>query len=295
MMTIENMKEFVYLAKLKNYQIAAERLYMTQATLSRHIIAMEKELGFSLIDRSRRQIELTPNGIRFLSYAERIANLHESFNQELNCRLRETSGSLTLGLAYSMICYDLSGYIGKFADTYPNIHLSVLEAQSDSLVELLQTGTCDFVFRREQVRSHQNLGCLCLGSDTLVMAVNENHPMANSGGAALEDFRDDTFILSPEQSALETVKSPNFTPKLASIKGTKGRSLFYFIEHDGYVSPFWKRLGQASSNEHVKLVDIVPQRSAYINLLYRSGPMSPGKSRFLKFMTACMEGRGSLF
>ena len=44
-MTIEQMREFVILAEERNYLVAADMLYSTQATLSRHIMAMEKELG----------------------------------------------------------------------------------------------------------------------------------------------------------------------------------------------------------------------------------------------------------
>ena len=48
-MKIENMKEFAVLAETHNYLEAAEQLYISQATLSRHIKAMEEELGAALL------------------------------------------------------------------------------------------------------------------------------------------------------------------------------------------------------------------------------------------------------
>ena len=78
-MTIEQMREFVILAEERNYLVAADMLYSTQATLSRHIMAMEKELGFPLFTRSTKKIELTQEGSRFLIYARRAMKLQDDY------------------------------------------------------------------------------------------------------------------------------------------------------------------------------------------------------------------------
>ena len=69
-MTTEQMREFALLAEKRNYIAAAKALGTTQASLSRHIMAMEDELGFSLLERNTRNVELTPLGLRFLYYAQ---------------------------------------------------------------------------------------------------------------------------------------------------------------------------------------------------------------------------------
>ena len=74
-MTTENMREFAVLAQKRNFSTAAEELNTTQASLSRHIQAMEKELGFPLLVRNTRNVELTISGLRFLSYAEKAVRL----------------------------------------------------------------------------------------------------------------------------------------------------------------------------------------------------------------------------
>lgn len=61
--------EFVVLAETLHYANAAEKLYTTQSTLSKHIQAMEKELGAQLFVRGYHKLELTPFGRVMLPYA----------------------------------------------------------------------------------------------------------------------------------------------------------------------------------------------------------------------------------
>lgn len=74
-MTTENMREFKVLAEKRNYIAAAQALHTTQASLSRHIMAMEEELGFRLLERNTRSVELTLYGLRFLLYAEEAVRI----------------------------------------------------------------------------------------------------------------------------------------------------------------------------------------------------------------------------
>lgn len=73
-MNISLFREFIVLAEEKNYMEAAERLYMNQSTLSKHIMSMENELGVPLFDRSTRRVELTEYGKALLPHARNITH-----------------------------------------------------------------------------------------------------------------------------------------------------------------------------------------------------------------------------
>ena len=77
-MTTEYMREFKVLAEKRNYIAAAQALQTTQASLSRHIMAMEEELGFRLLERNTRNVELTLYGLRFLHYAQEAVRILET-------------------------------------------------------------------------------------------------------------------------------------------------------------------------------------------------------------------------
>ena len=82
-MTTENMREFKVLAEKRNFIAAAYELGTTQASLSRHVQAMEKELGFRLLERNTRNVELTIYGLRFLHYSEIAVGIQDAFSTAL--------------------------------------------------------------------------------------------------------------------------------------------------------------------------------------------------------------------
>jgi DNA-binding transcriptional LysR family regulator len=73
-MKLESLHEYVALVKHQSFTDAARELYLSQPSLSSHISAMEKELGFSLIDRDKSAFGITPAGATFLEYAQQIIN-----------------------------------------------------------------------------------------------------------------------------------------------------------------------------------------------------------------------------
>lgn len=76
-MKIETLGDFLTLAKCRGFGRAARQLYTTQPSLSSRISAMEKELGFEVVDRSRPGFALTPAGTAFLGYAQEIVDAYE--------------------------------------------------------------------------------------------------------------------------------------------------------------------------------------------------------------------------
>ena len=74
-MNIDYLKEFVVLADTGNFSRAADALFLSQSSLSKHIKAMEQELAIPLFRRTTRRLELTEDGMSFLTYARQISRL----------------------------------------------------------------------------------------------------------------------------------------------------------------------------------------------------------------------------
>lgn len=82
-MTLEMMERFVVLARHKSFSQAAAELYLSQSTLSRQIMELEKELGCTLIIRSGRGITFSEAGQLFYRYAINALNDNAKFRAEL--------------------------------------------------------------------------------------------------------------------------------------------------------------------------------------------------------------------
>ncbi len=86
-MNTDMLQTFLLLAELKNYTHTANQLFVAQSTVTNRIQELEAELGNPLFIRNRKQLRLTEQGERFLSYARRIVELMKSLTACLTTKL----------------------------------------------------------------------------------------------------------------------------------------------------------------------------------------------------------------
>src|SRR4051794_36876028 len=77
------LETFVWVAKLKSFSLAAEKLHTTQAAVSHRIASLERELGVRLLERNVRDVSLTPHGVDAFVRAERLVQLAAEFKHRL--------------------------------------------------------------------------------------------------------------------------------------------------------------------------------------------------------------------
>ena len=83
-MNSEELKTFIFLSKVKNFTLCAEKLQIAQSTVTNRIGELEKEVGKKLFSRGSKTVKLTEEGSIFLRYAERILELEDSSIEEMN-------------------------------------------------------------------------------------------------------------------------------------------------------------------------------------------------------------------
>ena len=82
-MKIEYISEFIALAELNNYTLAAQKLFITQPALSRHMTALEESIGAKLIQRSTHDVKLTENGHKAHEAFKEIINIYDSLARDI--------------------------------------------------------------------------------------------------------------------------------------------------------------------------------------------------------------------
>lgn len=131
-------KEFVMLAECLNFGEAAERLFISQSSLSKHIQALERELGVGLFARTTRSIRLSAAGELYLSYARKIAELCAESEIAVDDYKSRSSTSLTIAIMQNPQYYDLAKYITGFRQAYPELNFSMVEADEFGLYDMFQ-------------------------------------------------------------------------------------------------------------------------------------------------------------
>lgn len=146
-MDIEIMHEFVVFSRYLNFSKAAGQLNLAQPTLSSHIAAMEKELGFKLVQRGKN-IGLTPAGKRFCANCERIVEDYSATVTACRELAKLKAGSLVFErpIHQGGIDREFDHLLLLFQERNPAIAISNQESTDISLREILQSGSADIAF-----------------------------------------------------------------------------------------------------------------------------------------------------
>ena len=141
-MNFSSMEYFIILAQERNFTRAAERLHITQQSLSSHIAGMEKELGSQLLVR-RVPLELTYAGEVMLRYAAGFQKFHSDMLREFCDISQKQKGILRIGAASTRGQMILPETIVLFQESYPNISVELTEGSNGELHQKLLKGTID--------------------------------------------------------------------------------------------------------------------------------------------------------
>ena len=99
-MNLKQLEAFVEVAESGSFSKAAKRLFLTQPTVSAHILALEKELDIRLFVRNTKEVCLTEEGQRLYFYARQMADLQYKIKEEFGHRKTEQSGGRHRGNGY---------------------------------------------------------------------------------------------------------------------------------------------------------------------------------------------------
>lgn len=191
-MDLRRLTYFVAIAEEQHFGRAAQRLVMTQPALSHAIARLEREMGTQLLERSSRQVRLTPAGAALLPAAHRILNDVERATHDVLRVAAGTSGSLTIGClavgAYTVLVPTLP----LFRAAHPDVLVSVQEMPTTQQGTALAAGLIDVGLLRPPV--DPGLATRVLLDEPYLAALPVGHPLAEGDGpldlAALaeEDF-----------------------------------------------------------------------------------------------------------
>lgn len=124
---------------------AAERLYISQPSLSQIIKKLETEIGQPIFERSGKNITLTPVGEVYIRAVEQILQIRTDLQQQIDDIQSLKTGKLTIGSTTFIASYVLPAIIKEFQNKYPDIQIDLFVEQSTVLEEKLEQGRVDFI------------------------------------------------------------------------------------------------------------------------------------------------------
>ena len=136
--------DYVYeIYKEKSFTKAAQKLYISQPSISAAIKNLESEIGSPIFERSGAEIKLTPIGVEYISAVEKILEIENEFKRKLQDTYDMEIGEISIGTTGFLSTYILPGIINRYTNLYPKISISLSDANSSHLSELIQSDKVD--------------------------------------------------------------------------------------------------------------------------------------------------------
>lgn len=195
---LKQLRAFCYAAQAGSISEAAERVFLSQPTVSLQVQALERELNTILFERRGPKIRLTPEGDILYRLAQPLVEgmdkLEESFAAYCG---RLESGSLNIAAGESTILYLLPEPMRRFATTYPGIELKLQNVTGQNGLVLVRTDKVDFaVGSMLEVPDDINYRPIITYAPTLITPLN--HPLAGQERVTLSDISPYGLILPPK-------------------------------------------------------------------------------------------------
>lgn len=200
MFELSQLRCFVAAAEELHFGRAAQRLNMTQSPLSRQIQLLERILDVTLLERTSRNVALTPAGRVFLIEARRIVRLAESASLSARRVAKGDAGKVAIGFTA------VSGYtmvpqiVAQARAALPNIELELREMVSGDQTDALLTGLIDIGFVRPPV-TRQEFDTALMSNEPLIVALPSGDPRQAKSVLEPRDLDGQPLIMYSRQGA----------------------------------------------------------------------------------------------
>ena len=175
-MELRHLRYFAALAGSLSFTRAAERVHVTQSTLSHQIRQLEDELGSPLFDRVAKRVTLTEAGETFLAYAIRALQEIDHGVGALKESESELAGFVRVGATHSFNLGFIPECVSIFMKRHPTVHMTVQELAADSIVQKVSAGDLDLGITYRP-SSLSELVFEPLYNEEMVLVVGPSHPL----------------------------------------------------------------------------------------------------------------------
>ena len=184
---------FCDLADTQSFTKAAQLNGVTQSAISQQMTMMERAFKSLLVERSKKQFRLTPEGEVLYDYGKQILQLYGSLDSKLLELKDVISGSIRVATIYSIGLHDLPPYIKKFMKSYPTVNIHVEYRRANQVYEDVFSNVVDLGLVAYPIKDSK-LEIVALRKEPLVLICHPQHPFARQKAIKLKQLVDQKVI-----------------------------------------------------------------------------------------------------
>lgn len=201
---IRQIRYFQAVVRNNSFSEAAEECYISQSAISQQIQALERELGFDLLERKNRKFTLTPAGDYF--YRKSLVLIADF---ELMCREASklsNDGKAVLKIGY-LRCYSGQEFhlaLEEFSAKYPDVQVKIEYGNHEELYSLLRTGGVDLVLNDQRRAFSDEYVNLILTVGNEYIEISSRSPIASLPSVTPQELKNIPCILVASKNQRET-------------------------------------------------------------------------------------------
>ena len=203
---------------------AAEELYLSQSAVSQQIATLEREVGMTLLERTREGTKPTDAGRVLVTHADAAISRLEEAERELQAIAGLEGGEVRIASFPSASATLLTQAVSDFARRHPKVRLTVADAEPEESMPRLRAGDLDlavtFDYPGMVVPEERDIDHSLLLTEAVYVALPEDHPLASRTQVKMSDLADEAWLAGSAPSSCSLIlhsacRDAGFEPRIA--------------------------------------------------------------------------------
>ncbi len=193
-MYLEALKIFCDVVRHKSFSRAAAANRITQSAASQNVLQLEKSLGVKLLDRSKRPLQLTPEGQVYFDGCRGLVERYYAVEAEVMRLSQEVAGTVSVAAIYSVGLSDMSRLVRKFAQAYPQANVRLAYLHPDKVYESVVNEEVD-IGLVSFPRLRRGLISLAWRDERMVVVCSTSHRFAQRSELTPSDLSGERMVV----------------------------------------------------------------------------------------------------
>ncbi|MFB1049806.1 LysR family transcriptional regulator [Paraliobacillus sp. JSM ZJ581] len=198
-MILNELQTFTTLVEVGNFTKTAEKLLISQPSVSLHIKNLENTFDTQLLDRSRKGFRLTPTGQILYHRSKQLLSIYNNAKQEIVSHHHTVSGSLTIGASFTIGEYILPSLLIELQEAYPNLTLEAIIGNTEEIVRSVKLFQVDIGLIEGQT-NEKDIEVYPFMEDQLYFVASADHALAKKEKLSIRAL-DNQFWITREKGS----------------------------------------------------------------------------------------------
>ncbi|WP_312113746.1 LysR family transcriptional regulator [Brevibacillus reuszeri] len=291
-MELRQLEYFMVLSRELHFTKAADRLGITQPTLSHQIKALEDEIGMPLFDRLGKKIAITEAGFILAEQCKTIFSALDYAKDQINELQQVRGGSISIAALPGELTDLVSTLLFDFHKNYPDVKVRIIS--SDEITELILLNEIDFgvtIATADNTAGDERIRSIPLYEDEFFLVVSHDHPLATREDVRFSELTSLPLILFPESHQCRKLLNQtcvsiqsDLHPK---IETSSIDTLFEFVKSGLGLTVVSKTLLDLHMyNDLISIPIVQPRMNREVSLVYRRDKfIGYGARNFIQLLT----------